>query len=94
MRRVFFLLALAVLFPLHLFGEHGWFALGVETKLDTTFTRVDPFPAKAQPDGRIGLNLEVTPLSFLGIGAAFGYHWTGASNLEDGFIYRATLGLT
>ena len=93
MRKIFFLLAFTLLFPWHLAGENGWFSLGVEAKLDTTFTRVDPFPAKGQPDGGLGLILEVTPLSFFGIGASLGYHWTGASNIEGGFIYRAYSGV-
>ena len=92
MRRILTATALCLLLSTHLFPENGWFSFGLEAKIDTVFTAVDPFPAKPQPDGGIGFNLEFTPLSFLGIGASLGYHWTGTSNLDGGFLYRAYSG--
>ncbi|MBA7484791.1 hypothetical protein ES707_20322 [subsurface metagenome] len=72
--------------------ENGWLHIALNSRAGMILTKNETFPVKTQADGGIGLSLEFSPSSFLGFALAYAYHWTGPSNLEGGFAYRAYSG--
>jgi hypothetical protein len=87
-----FVLALFVFIGLNGFSEAPWFSVGAESRLGATFTKDPRFPVKPQTDVAVAASLEFLPFEFLGLGTSLGFHWTKASNLEGGFLYRAYSG--
>jgi hypothetical protein len=92
MRRCVFVLLLPMFVVTYIHSETPWFSVGVDSKLDSTFTKDPRFPVKPQSDVSIAASLELLPLELLGLGASLGYHWTKDSNLQGGFLYRAYSG--
>ncbi len=72
--------------------ENGWLHMALNSRAGMSLTKNETFPVKTQADGGFGLSLEFSPSSFLGFALAYALHWTGPSNLEGGFAYRAYSG--
>ena len=72
--------------------ERRYFTFSPLGLSDLVLTRAEGFSLKNQADVALGLNVDVYPLPFLGIGASYRYHWTLPSGSRDGYVYRGTSG--